>query len=79
MEAREHPHREAWNKGKLVGQKAPLKPEEATAVLVEVVQALKHWRAVAMSAEVGLSQAELEEFAPAFEHEGLDDAQALLA
>ena len=28
METREHPHREAWNKGKLVGQKAPLKPKD---------------------------------------------------
>ena len=65
----------------LMGEAArfQLKPEEATAVLVEVVQALKHWRAVAMSAEVGLSRAELEDFAPALEHEGLDDAQALLA
>lgn len=27
METREHPHREAWNKGKLVGQKALLKPK----------------------------------------------------
>ena len=28
MEIREHPHRDAWNKGKLDGQKAPLKPKD---------------------------------------------------
>lgn len=28
METREHPLRDAWNKGKLVGQKAPLKPKD---------------------------------------------------
>lgn len=27
METNNHPYRKAWNKGKLVGQKAPLKPK----------------------------------------------------
>lgn len=65
----------------LMGEAArfQLKPDEATAVLAEVVQALRQWRLEAMSAEVGLSRAELDEFAPAFEHEGMDEAQSLLA
>ncbi len=55
-----------------------LKPDEASAVLAEVVQALRQWRVVAMSAEVGLSRVDLDAFAPAFEHEGMDEALALL-
>lgn len=56
-----------------------LKPDEAVAVLAEIVQALKQWREVAMSAEVGLSRGELEDFAPAFEHEDMGEALAALA
>jgi len=65
----------------LLGQAArfQLKPPEATAVLAEVVEAAQQWRDVALTAEVGLPQAELEDFAPAFEHAGLDEALALLA
>ena len=65
----------------LLGQAArfQLKPLEATAVLAEVVKAVKQWRDVALTADVGLPQAELEDFAPAFEHAGLDEALALLA
>lgn len=65
----------------LMGQAArfQLDPHEATAVLAEVVEAVKQWRDVALTADVGLSQAELEDFAPAFEHAGLDEAVALLA
>ena len=39
METREHPHREAWNKGKLVGQKAPLKPKGIWAVRIDLQKA----------------------------------------
>jgi serine/threonine-protein kinase HipA len=44
-----------------------------------VVEAVKQWREVALSTDVGLSPAELEDFAPAFEHAGLDEAFAILA
>jgi len=67
--------------GQLLGQAArfQLKPHEAIAVLAEVVEAVKPWRDVALTAGVGLPEAELEDFAPAFEHAGLDEALALLA
>ena len=39
METREHPHREAGNKGKLVGQKAPLKPKDIWAVRIHLQKA----------------------------------------
>ena len=65
----------------LIGQatRFQLKPHEATAVLAEVVEAVKQWRDVALTADVGLPQAELANFAPAFDHAGLDEALALLA
>lgn len=65
----------------LLGQVArfQLKPHEAIAVLGEVVGAVKQWRDVALTADVGLPQTELEDFAPAFEHAGLDEALTLLA
>lgn len=65
----------------LLGQtpRFQLKPFEATAVLREVVRAVKQWRDVAVTADVGLVPAEIEDFAPAFEHAGLDEALALLA
>jgi serine/threonine-protein kinase HipA len=64
----------------LLGQAArfQLDPDEATAVLAEVVEAVQQWRDVALTADVGLAQAELEDFAPAFEHAGLEEALALL-
>lgn len=64
----------------LLGQAArfQLKPHEAIAVLAEVVEAVKQWRDVALTAEVKLPQEELANFAPAFEHAGLDEALALL-
>ena len=37
--SREHPHREAWNKGKLVGQKAPLKPKDIWAIRIHLQNA----------------------------------------
>lgn len=65
----------------LLGQASrfQLNPDEATAVLAEVVKAVNQWRDVALAADVGLSQTELEDFAPAFEHAGLDEALAFLA
>lgn len=39
METREHPHWEAWNKGKLVGQKAPLKPKDIWAIRIHLQNA----------------------------------------
>ena len=36
MEAREHPHREPWNKGKLVWQKPPLKLKDIWAIRIHL-------------------------------------------
>ncbi len=65
----------------MLGQAArfQLNPHEASSVLAEVVDAAKQWRDVALTTDVGLTQAELEEFAPAFEHARLHEALALLA
>jgi len=64
----------------LLGQagRFQLKAHEATSVLAEVVKAVQQWRNVAVTKDVGLTPAELEDFAPAFEHAGLDEALALL-
>lgn len=51
---------------------------QAMAVLAEVHAAVSSWRPIAISPEVGLRPAELEDFAPAFEHEQTDAAAALL-
>lgn len=50
----------------------------ALAVLDEVHKAVSTWRQIALSPEVGLRAAELDDFAPAFEHEQMDAAAALL-
>lgn len=55
-----------------------LNEQQAISVLAEVVEAVKQWRDVALTAEVGLTQAELEDFAPAFEHTGLGEALTFL-
>ena len=52
---------------------------EALAILARVLGAVTIWRAVAMSADVGLSAAEVAEFAPAFEHPEIDKAKALMS
>ncbi len=39
METREHTDREAWNKGKLLGQKAPLKPRGIWAIHIHLQNA----------------------------------------
>ena len=51
---------------------------QARAILAEVHAAVANWRQVALSADVGLRQAELDDFAPAFEHEQLMAARVLL-
>jgi len=55
-----------------------LNSQQALAVLAEVVAAVRRWRQLALGAEVGLAAAELDDFAPAFEHEQMDAAAALL-
>lgn len=56
-----------------------LDPDQAKAVLGEVTQAVLKWRELALSPEVGLTQKELGDFAPAFEHSDLEDARRLAA
>lgn len=56
-----------------------LDANQARATLSDVLKAITSWRTVALSAEVGLKPQELDDFAPAFEHEELDLAQSLLA
>ena len=55
-----------------------LSKAEALAVLADVYAAVLDWRRVALSTEVGLHSNELEDFAPAFEHDQMDEAQILL-
>ncbi|EXJ15692.1 type II toxin-antitoxin system HipA family toxin [Imhoffiella purpurea] len=55
-----------------------LDEEQSLAVLGEVHAAVSKWRQVAAGPEVGLRSAELDDFAPAFEHEQMDVAAALL-
>jgi serine/threonine-protein kinase HipA len=51
---------------------------QALTVLGEVHAAVANWRQVALGPDVGLRSAELNDFAPAFEHEQMDAAAALL-
>lgn len=51
---------------------------QAMAILAQVHAAVSSWRQVAIGPEVGLQPAELDDFAPAFEHEQTDAAAALL-
>jgi len=55
-----------------------LDPEQAPAILAEVHAAVAHWRQLALSPEVGLRLAELEDFAPAFEHGQMEAAATWL-
>ena len=55
-----------------------LSKAEALAVLADVYAAVLDWRKVALSAEVGLHLNELEDFAPAFEHDQMEATQILL-
>ena len=51
---------------------------DALVVLAEVVTAVAAWREVALDPVVGLSPHELDDFAPAFEHEQMATARGLL-
>lgn len=55
-----------------------LEMDQALAILAEVHIAIANWRKLALSPEVGLRPAELEDFAPAFEHEQMEAAASLL-
>ena len=48
-----------------------LQREQSLGILAQVCAAVKNWRSVATSPDVGLSGRELDDFAPAFEHEQL--------
>jgi serine/threonine-protein kinase HipA len=56
-----------------------LTPSDAQGIVVEVASAVRNWRQVATSAEVGLKEHELEGFKRAFEHPDTKAAQALIA
>ena len=66
--------------GQLLGKAAYfyLDQSQALTILAEVHAAVKDWRQVALSKEVGLSQRELADFAPAFEHAELEAAAGLI-
>ncbi|MBS4098729.1 MAG: type II toxin-antitoxin system HipA family toxin [Sulfuricella sp.] len=51
---------------------------QALTVLGEVHAAVANWRRIALGPEVGLRAVELDDFAPAFEHEQMDAVAALL-
>ena len=54
-------------------------PDAALEVLGEVMDAVSNWKTVAMAPEVGLTRKELDDFAPAFEHEAAQAARDALA
>jgi serine/threonine-protein kinase HipA len=56
-----------------------LTPDEALRILREVYTAVVNWRDSALSAAVGLKPHELEDFAPAFEHDQLEAARSFLS
>jgi serine/threonine-protein kinase HipA len=55
-----------------------LSTDQALAVLAEVHAAVSSWRQLALGPEVGLRASELDDFAPAFEHEQMEAAAVLL-
>ena len=55
-----------------------LQPAEALKTLAAVYAAVRDWRTIALSTEVGLLQTELDDFAPAFEHPEMSAARDLL-
>lgn len=55
-----------------------LNEAQALAIVAEVHAAVSAWRQVALGSEVGLRPQELDDFAPAFEHEQVGAAAALL-
>lgn len=56
-----------------------LNQQQALAALAEVYAAVSNWRQIALSSEVGLQPAELDDFAPAFEHDQTEAAALLLS
>ena len=50
----------------------------ALEILSQMVAAISNWSSVALSASVGLKSRELDDFAPAFEHDQMEAARALL-
>lgn len=54
-----------------------LGPAQAKAALADVVRTVGRWREIALSPDVGMKAAELDDFAPAFEHEELERARLL--
>ena len=55
-----------------------LSARDAVKVLAEVSGAVSRWRAEARGTKVGLSAADLDDFAPAFEHEAMADVKKIL-
>jgi len=55
-----------------------LGPEQALATTAEVVAALALWKTVATGPGVGMTDREAKDFAPAFEHEQMQEAHSLL-
>ena len=55
-----------------------LAADAARRVLAQVHQAVSQWRAEALGLDVGLRKRELEDFAPAFEHEAMEAARNVL-
>ena len=55
-----------------------LTPAEALGTLSDIYNSVTNWRSVALSVAVGLKPNELEDFAPAFEHDQIVEAQTLL-
>lgn len=55
-----------------------LSQAEALAILAEVYGAVLNWRQLACGSEIGLKPAELDDFAPAFEHEQMTAASSVL-
>jgi serine/threonine-protein kinase HipA len=55
-----------------------LNEEQALTILKEVHTAVAKWRHIALSHDIGLQKNELDDFAPAFEHAQMHEAQRLL-
>ena len=55
-----------------------LSADGARQVLAEVLQAVMRWRTEALTLEVGLRQGELQDFAPAFEHDAVEAARRVV-
>ena len=55
-----------------------LNPDHALSIVGEVTSAVSAWRELALSREVGMQPAELDDFAPAFEHQQMKAAARLL-